>query len=93
MAKKDGMRSLARNMNAEVAGVPSNKEPWYPSLTINEDVLPELKGCNVGAKGKILVEYCVKGIHKYGNGEIEYNLDLEKGDIVEEAGEDEGRKG
>jgi hypothetical protein len=73
------MKSLAKNSGSmEVKA----SEPWYPSVTITEASMPELKGKSVGDKVKITVEACVKGVHEYGNGEIEYNLDLEKACIA-----------
>jgi hypothetical protein len=78
--EKGKMKSLARESGAMEVG----KEPWYPSITVTEASMKELRGSKVGDKGKMLIEYCVKGVHQYGNGDIEYNLELEKGDIVEE---------
>lgn len=73
------MKSLARNLEAIEAKASS--EPYYPSITVTAKTMPELKGADVGDKGKMIIEYCVKGIHKYGNGETEINLDLEQGEI------------
>ena len=92
MAKKKEtgtMRSMARNMDKlETAQA---DQPWYPSMTLGGKTFPELKGATVGDKFTILVECSVKGIHQYGNGETEINLDMEKGDVVEEDKSDEDK--
>ena len=71
-----GMKSMARktmNMEAKV------DRQSYPSLTLTEDAMPGLKGKTVGNKIQMKVELCIKGIHKYGDGDTEYSMDIEKG--------------
>ena len=84
---KKAMRSLAKKPQGPAEA--SQGEPYYLSISIEEGVLPELKGSDIGDKLYILVEAEVKGINKYGDGSTTYNLDLLSGDVVEEINNEE----
>lgn len=71
-----GMKSMARKpMNMEAKPIKQS----YPSLTLTEESIPGLKGKTVGDKIQMKVEMCIKGVHKYGDGDTEYSMDIEKG--------------
>lgn len=76
---KGMMKSMARkpmNMEAKV------DSPGYPSLSLEEKNLPGLKGKTVGDKVMMKVELCIKGIHKYGDGDTQYSMDIERGMVM-----------
>lgn len=67
-------------------GVEAEKAPtkWYPSLRLNVKQLPELKDKKIDETLMVLVEATVKGIHKYENGDIEFDLELKQAVITED---------
>jgi len=81
MPEKEGMKSLAKNRSTIEE---SPKEPYYPSMVVPQKSLPGLKNAKVDDTGYMLVEYKVKGVEKYGNGEITVSLDILKGKITKE---------
>jgi len=75
------MKSLGKkhgNMAVEPA---KENEMYYPGITLTQDILPALKGKEIEDKIMLTVEAKVCGISKYGNGEIEYRLDLMKAEV------------
>ena len=76
-----GMKSLAENPGKLEVGL--GKEPYYSKVTLTEKVMPELKGYKIKDKILLLCEVEVCSISKYGNGDIEYRLELRKGKIKE----------
>lgn len=87
MKDAKGMRSMARP-NGPVEY--KNDAPSYPSFTVTEKMFPELGKSAFGDKGKMLIEFEVTGVNKYGDGDLEIRLDCKSGDIVEDdAGETE----
>jgi len=73
------MKSLA--MNYSDMEVAPSKAPNYPSVRISAKSIPELKKATIDSTGKMVVEYKVKGISRYGNGDIEISLDLMSGEL------------
>lgn len=74
------MKSFAKNLSEEVA---PSKEPYYPSMRVSAKSVPKLKNATIDSTGYMIVEYRVKEISQYGNGDIEINLDIEKGAIYD----------
>lgn len=74
-----GMKSMAM----KPAGPMEAEAARYPSVRIEEKTMPGLKGKTVGDKVMLKMEACVKGVSKYGNGDTEYSLDIEKGMMME----------
>jgi hypothetical protein len=76
------LKSLGKKQGGMEA-MPTTKENemYYPSVTLTQDMLPQLKGKDVDDKITLTVEVKVCGISKYGNGNIEYRLDLIKAGI------------
>ena len=72
LGKKSGMET---NVKAEENRV------YYPETSIEEKILPELKGKNVGDTVKLMVEARVCGISEYKNGEVDYRLEFRKAAI------------
>lgn len=76
---KGMMKSMARKpMNTEV----KIDKPHYPTLSLTEESIPGLKGKTVGDKITMKVQMCIKGIHKYGDGDTEYSMDIERGMMI-----------
>jgi len=77
------MKSLGRKPGKGVEVGPSSEgEMYYPSVTLTQDMLPSLKGKDIDDKITITVEAKICSISKYGNGDIEYRLDLLKAGVV-----------
>jgi len=62
--------------------VEDNQKKYYPTVTIEEDRLPELKGKLVGDTGMMKIQYKICGRSEYGNGEIEYRIELRKAELM-----------
>jgi hypothetical protein len=65
---------------------PEGKKPgkYYPSGSFNEKKLPELKGKTVDDEVCLLIIGTVKGIHKYGNGDINYDIEYRQAVLTED---------
>lgn len=79
------MYDLAEKQTSEVAqGNPLNKEKYYPKLRIGEKQFPVIKGKGVGNDVRLYFDAKVSGINKFGNGDIEYTLELRKACTAED---------
>lgn len=78
------MVSLGKKVGSPIEATSKSKEMYYPSFTITEDVMSELKGKTVGDKITMTIDCQLGSISSYGNGDIEYRLDIHKAGIKEE---------
>ncbi len=78
---------LAEKSGEMVGGKePTNK--WYPSIRLTEKQLPMLKDKKIDAQITLVIDANIKGIHKYGNGDIEYDVELKQAIIAEDEPEE-----
>ena len=78
---------LGQKSGGEIAPVDS-KEKDYPSIRLTQKQFPALKNVNINENFAILADVVVTGIHKYGDGDIEYVLELKRAIITEDDPED-----
>lgn len=76
------MKSLGKKhgMAVEAKG---DDSMYFPGCTFTQEQLPALKGKSVGDKMMLQVEAKVCSVSEYGNGEIEYRVDLLKAGVKE----------
>jgi hypothetical protein len=75
------MKSLGKKQGCTAVEPSKESTMYFPSVTLTEDMLPQLKGKEVDDKITLTIEAKVCGISKYGNGDIEYRLDLLKAGV------------
>ena len=81
------MQDLGKKMGGASNIAESKSEVYYPETSIEEKVLPGLKGKTVGDSVKLLIEARISGISEYKNGEIDYRLEFRKAAIQDKAKE------
>ena len=69
------MKSLVENMEKMEVG---KAEPYYPTLHLSGEQIPAGLPEKIGAKGKIMLECKVSGVHMDRSGKKSITLDLMK---------------
>jgi len=72
---------LAEKSNGPVM---AETEKYYPTIRLTHSQFPMLKDVKIKEDFTVVAEAQVKGIHQYGNGDIEYTLELRKAVITED---------
>ena len=75
LGKKHGMAEVVESKDDSM---------YFPGCTLTQEQLPALKKKSVGDKIMLQVEAKVCSVSEYGNGEVEYRIDLLKAGVNKE---------
>ena len=82
---------MAEKPMVETIAPGKEKQKYYPSFSVNEDQIPELKGKEVGGMCEIVIKASVKSIEQYKQGQTQYRLEIRKA-AYKTSGKDNGEE-